>query len=110
MDKRYVVAEIEGYLHHNGAGLSVMVVDTAFNRRVVKIWRTEDYGGSIAMRRILVRQRARDYAEALNRGTPTPLDPIRRRGFRPTCPRCAILCEPGAVYCVECGCRLGLTA
>lgn len=68
---RYVVRETEGYLTGKPTsriGLSVYVMDTSYNYRVVGTWRTEDLPAQIPpeRRRSEVRQRADEYAAALN--------------------------------------------
>jgi hypothetical protein len=72
---RYVVTELEGFLNpapsSKQPGLSCMVIDTVWNYRVLRTFRTEDYGQdnrfSNERRRQLIRQQARAYAEQLER-------------------------------------------
>lgn len=114
MRSRYIVTELEGYgsiRNKSGqarTGLSCHVIDTAWNYRLVATYRTEDEGSRLGDRRFArVREKARDHAERLNATLPVGrITFAPPRGFRPTCPRCSFVCDPGARYCVECGCRL----
>lgn len=76
---RYVVTELEGYLNQtpraSSLGLSCHVIDTAYNRRLVATYRSEDrkgYGGgygrvfSQVIGRDGARQLAQDHADKLN--------------------------------------------
>jgi hypothetical protein len=85
-------------------GLSVHVIDTAWNHRLLRTWRTEDYhvGGKWTKERVreTIRAKAHAYADALNRGE-SPPEP-RHRGFRPLC-GCGTRNEAAATHCASCG-------
>lgn len=107
---RYIVTELEGWSEQPGRGksnlmgLSVHVLDTAWNHRLLRTWRTEDYhiGGKWTKERVreTIPAKAHAYADALNRGKAPP-EP-RHRGFRPRCPKCGTRCAVGATHCT-CG-------
>lgn len=77
MTPRYIVTELEGQLDMTGGpfrnGLSCMVIDTAYNRRLIATYRTEDYraipgvfGATLEQKFSYVRGMARDHASRLN--------------------------------------------
>lgn len=71
---RFVVTEIEGYSglsHARSRGISCMVVDTLWNRRVVATFRSEDRGGSVEKRFATTRFEAQMKADVLNDPTIT---------------------------------------
>jgi hypothetical protein len=102
--RRFVVTEFEGWAEVTSAyrrpGLSVHVLDTACNHRVVGTWRSEDYAGTGERKRAVVRHRAARVAAELN-GEPEPA-PLTYSGLAPTCPRCGRRADPDAAYC-KCG-------
>ena len=105
---RYVVTELEGYPTatygvKRAPGLSVHVIDTAWNRQVVRSWRTEDYGGAHWSKRNHIRHAAAQLAAKLNEESPPT--PLRRDGFWPMCPYCKRLNPPGSTVCA-CGGRV----
>lgn len=107
---RYVVTELSGFATmttgRGTPGLSCMVLDTVYNRRVLRTWRSEDYAGpSHGNGKETARGRATAYAASLNQGNAPPTDPPKS-GFRPTCPSCAARCDVDAIYCGECDARL----
>ena len=66
---RFVVTELEGYTNTvRYPGLSVHVIDTAVNHRLVATYRTEDVNGRIRRdgMRAFVRESARAKAAELN--------------------------------------------
>ena len=71
---RYVVTELEGFGNadprssHANPGLSCHVIDTAWNRRLIATYRTEDLPVQARHegKRIRVRRMASDHAARLN--------------------------------------------
>lgn len=91
---RYVVTELEGWERadaargaHRVPGLSVQVLDRLYCYRVVRSWRSEDYGGPGKRKREYIRHAAATYCAQLNGGEP-PAPLARSYRFRPTCPNC----------------------
>lgn len=119
---RYVVTEIEGYTigaegknRSNRLGLSVQVLDRAYNHRIVKAWRSEDYHAANGLTAFVqVRLRARVACKALNAGQSLKersLGRTMRRGAmkppsaRWTCPSCGDWKTPAARTCMGCRSR-----
>lgn len=72
---RYVVTELAGFLDTRRAapvGVSVQVLDTGYCYRVVRTWRTEDYGGRLEARLGYLRRCASELAARLNGQEPPP--------------------------------------
>jgi hypothetical protein len=80
---RYVVTELHGYAHIDSRtrapGASYQVVDTAWNRRVLAIYRSEDYGGTTAQRHDAARRLAAKQADRLNGATARAPEPVLLR-------------------------------
>lgn len=133
--RRYEVTELFGYATAKGhsktkPGVSCHVVDTAFNRRVVATFRSEELraGGGRqgsypqAEAVAITRHKAHELCDGLNGAAPEP-EPeparaaypqeLRRRGgdhaaddLSPTCPRCGDLSARGSTHCNSCRARL----
>jgi len=90
---RFIVTELRGYLGEMGGrvaatgrvpGVSYQVLDTAWNHRLLRIWRTEDYKNRGDRARLTAeetaRGRAEEYAADLNAGrTPNRNHRVRYR-------------------------------
>lgn len=86
-EPRFIVTELEGFdtvdRRTGNPGLSCHVIDTHWNYRLVRTWRTEDYyrrGYAFACR--YVRQRAQEHAAYLNAGKTPPAATIARERQR----------------------------
>jgi len=114
---RYIVTEVEGWMIRETIrvpgplpGLSVQVIDTHWNHRIVATLRTENVRGNYRtreQRREFIRTEAALMAARLNRdhARTLPLD-LAARDDLPACPRCGDLCEPDADRCPACNKRL----
>jgi hypothetical protein len=61
--------------------------------------------------RRLARAEAEEQAARLERGERRTFErrTVVKHGFRPTCPRCSVVCAVGARCCLECGAYLYLS-
>ena len=103
---RYVVTELEGFPmleSKRRSGLSCAVIDTAWNRRVVAAYRSEDYARARGTVASIESARAEAYSHAARlNGEPQPEQYRRSWVFRPKCPTCGTRVDPDAAYC-SCG-------